>query len=1154
VAHVVSRLALWASRPGQGLGRVEFVSEDSRRRVVQQLRSRLQDAGIALQEIEFPRDGRSPTELVRWLLERLESLPEGVLSVSELAAALPQEAQKQAEALYPFTFNRENLARPPRRQIWWMPPHFAETFIKAVPDLDSWFTLKLRLAEVVASGSMTLSTAFSAEARVRPGTESMASPETARQRSQELLERFQRALAQAGTVEELPFRLAEQAVEALREAGLDPEADELSVRLNRELAEVRHRLPSPEEGPDFFVSYAGADARWAEWIAWQLEAAGGKTRVQAWDFRPGSNFVLEMHRAASECRRTLAVLSPAFLKSVFTQPEWAAAFAQDPTGEKGKLVPVRVAACDLPGLLKSIIHIDLVGLDEEAARQEILKGLERGRAKPGAAPAFPGAKAPVAAPSRGAPAYPGALPAVWTLPFPRNPHFTGREKLLEALRRQLAEKTVAAISQPQAVHGLGGVGKTQLAVQYAWEHHAEYEAVLWVVADSPGNASANLASLSRPEGLDLPEAAAKEQDARLAAVLRWLRQNPRWLLIFDSVDSPEASEFVRRLLDPAWPGHTIVTSRRTDWPASMKELPVDALPNKEAARFLCERVGQPGYDPGGRDDAARVAKELGGLPLAMEQAAAYVLRHRITFADYLSKMRKSRPELLGFKAEGATRYQKSVATTWLVTEDRLSVAARAILRLAAFLAPDDVPRDLFGTGAKALQEAIEALEAERKRKRTDTQGPHDPESALVELADYTLITLRPKAFSCHRLVQAVQADRLDSGERRRWTELALRLVDDFASGDPSDVRTWPVWEPLRPHAETVARHGDELAIPEPTARLMSQLGQFLCAKALYREAEPLMRRGLAVGEKSLGQDHPKVAIRLNNLAALLQATNRLSEAEPLMRRALAIDEASFGPDHPEVATDLNNLAQLLKATNRLSEAEPLMRRVVEIFEKTLGEDHPNVATCLNNLALLLQDTNRLSEAEPLMRRALAIDEKSFGPGHPDVARDLNNLVQLLQATNRQSEAEPLMRRALAIDEASLGPDHPYVAIRLNNLAALLQATNRQSEAEPLMRRALAIDEASFGPDHPEVATDLNNLAQLLQDTDRLLEAEPLMRRALVILRKFRESTGHEHPHFQAAIGNYTGLLLAMKLPEEEVKRRVQEAAGCGSVGGWGCGT
>jgi len=223
---------------------------------------------------------------------------------------------------------------------------------------------------------------------------------------------------------------------------------------------------------------------------------------------------------------------------------------------------------------------------------------------------------------------------------------------------------------------------------------------------------------------------------------------------------------------------------------------------------------------------------------------------------------------------------------------------------------------------------------------------------------------------------------------------------------------------------------------------------------------------------------------------------RYAAIEPLLYWAVQFAEIRLGSEHTKTATALNNLAQLLQATNRLAEAEPLMRRALAIDEQSLGLKHPNVARDLNNLALLLKDTDRPVEAEPLLRRALGIDECSFGPEHPNVAIDLNNLAALLYATSRLAEAEPLMRRALSIDEQSLGPKHLNVARDLNNLAQLLQDTDRLAEAEPLMRRALGIDEDSLGPKHPTVARDLNNLAQLLQATNRLAEAEQLLRRAL----------------------------------------------------------
>ncbi len=217
-----------------------------------------------------------------------------------------------------------------------------------------------------------------------------------------------------------------------------------------------------------------------------------------------------------------------------------------------------------------------------------------------------------------------------------------------------------------------------------------------------------------------------------------------------------------------------------------------------------------------------------------------------------------------------------------------------------------------------------------------------------------------------------------------------------------------------------------------------------------------MRRALAIDEKSFGASHPNVARDLNNLATLLQATNRLAEAEALMRRALAIDKQSFGPDHPKVARALNNLAGLLQATNRLSDAEPLMRRALAIYEKSFGPDHPKVAIGLNNLAALLQATNRLSDAEPLMRRALAIDEKSLGPNHPDVVLRLNNLATLLEDQGRWLEAAALRRKAKPVmtgAHAGGGPAKAVLAQNAVHLRAYARARTQLCRSVPRCLKA-----------------------------------------------------------------------------------------------------
>ena len=705
------------------------------------------------------------------------------------------------------------------------------------------------------------------------------------------------------------------------------------------------------------------------------------------------------------------------------------------------------------------------------------------------------------------------------LPYPSlGDLFVGRGDALVRLRASLQRSSGAAITS-SAVLGLGGIGKTRLAVEYAWAHQDHYAALLFVLAETPEALPRNLAALTGLLGMHALNSA--DDETRLNAVLDWLGRNPNWLLILDNVDSREAAEAVTALMGRLTHGHVLLTGRLSRFPPEFAPLELGLLAPDDAARFLLDRTeGHRRATPDDAAEAAALAQDLGWLALALEQAGAYVAAEPLpmTLADYRARLRDSFAEVMDWSDPLVTHYPRAVAATWQTSVARLDGDARALLERLAFLAPDPVPAFLLDVDAPGA-------------------GAGEARRGLRGLAAYSLVVAADdgSGFTVHRLVQDVTRRGLEqAGTARERLVEALGWVNAAFTGDAQDVRSWLRLDPLVPHAEAVVAHADAAGIADPTGRLMGALGTLFQAKALYGRSEPLKRRALAIGEASLGNDHPDVATRLNNLAQLLKATNQLGEAEPLMRRALAIGEASLGKDHPDVATRLNNLAQLLQATNRLGEAEPLMRRALAIDEASAGKDHPKVARDLNNLAQLLQATNRLGEAEPLMRRALAIDEASLGKDHPDVAIDLSNLAQLLQATNRLGEAEPLMRRALAIDEASLGKDHPDVARDLNNLAQLLQATNRLGEAEPLMRRALAIDEASLGKDHPDVAIDLSNLAQLLQATSRLGEAEPLMRRALVSALAFQRDTGHVHPRRDARTANYTDLLTAMGRSKEEI--------------------
>jgi tetratricopeptide (TPR) repeat protein len=676
---------------------------------------------------------------------------------------------------------------------------------------------------------------------------------------------------------------------------------------------------------------------------------------------------------------------------------------------------------------------------------------------------------------------PKPLNRLFAVPFPENPFFTGREDVLDELKATLKNSGIAALT------GLGGVGKTQTAAHYAHHHRDEYPSVLWLRAETTETLFSDLSQLAA--WLVLPERDAKEQSVVLDAVKRWLDEQERWLLVLDNVEDYEIVEDLTHKANRS--GHHIIITTQRQAIDVVQERDLDSMGGDLGALLLLRRAKRLTMDQSLSDAdpklatlARKISDELGGLPLALDQAGAYIHETRTGLQDYLSLLKQRAKELLDRRG-GLRADHLSVAQTFLTSFEKLqklNMAAAELLQVVAFLPPDDIPEEIFTDGAAEFESELSAA-ASDPLKWNDAVG-----AALR----YSLLKRDPdkKLLAVHRMVQAVLKSRMNEDEQKHRAEQVVRAVNKaFPSGE---FETWPRCERLVPGAQICAALAEEYAITSPeAARLLSQAGYYLSQRARFAEAEPLYRKTVTMRELVYGPEHAEYAIGLTNLAQLLHETNRLAEAEPLMRRALAIDEKALGPDHPNVARDLNNLGWLLKITDRVAEAEPLIRRALAIGEKALGPNHPDVAIRLNNLAQLLQDTNRLAEAEPLMRRVLAIDEKAYDPDHPDVGKDLNNLAWLLKLSDRLGEAEPLMRRALAIGQKAYGPDHPDVARDLNNLGLLLRDTNRLGEAEPLMRRALAIVEKSLGPDHPWAVMARNNLAGLLRQMGKPAEADDL---------------------------------------------------------------
>lgn len=698
------------------------------------------------------------------------------------------------------------------------------------------------------------------------------------------------------------------------------------------------------------------------------------------------------------------------------------------------------------------------------------------------------------------------------LPYrPLGSLFKGRGSFIEKLRQHLTERKAY-----QALYGLGGIGKTRLAVEYAWQHEDEHSALLFLPADTPETLQASLASLCGPLVLNLAQQETREQEVRVAASINWLKQNPGWFLILDNLDTELAGEAAEQLLAKLSGGHVVLTTRLKKWSKQVDCLELDVLTLGDAVAFLLDRTSDRRHAITDDADAQALARDLGQLALALEQAGAYIEEKKITFQTYRERWTSNQKGVRKWFDQKVMRYPSSVAVTWQTSFVQLNTEAQTLLNHLAWLAAEPIPLALLDVPIP--------------------DATLDVEDALAELVRYSLATYtdNENSFYIHKLVQEVTRTKLfeECVQRQTFAETLNWLKDAF-EGDPDDVHSWPTLVPLRSHIlEVTIRFAQDFGNPPPTSFLLRRLGNLLKNKSQLSEAELLLRQALFIDETNLGHDHTDADSSLLSLARLLQITNQPVEAEMLLQRALTIAETNKKPNHTNVVIILNGLASIMKSTNRLTEAELLYHRAINIIESTSQSN--GLAVTLNNLAQLLKITDRLPGAELLYRQALTILEANSDHDNPVKANALNNLAQLLKMTDRLPEAELLYRQALAILEANSDPNHPNIATCLGNIAHLLQMTNHLAEAEMLYRRALAIDETSLGPNHTEVARDLNNLAYCLQVTDRMVDAELFFRRAISILVSFHHDTGYTHPNIKSIVTNYIKLLSKLSKSEESI--------------------
>lgn len=872
----------------------------------------------------------------------------------------------------------------------------------------------------------------------------------------------------------------------------------------------------------FFISYASADRIWAEWIGWQLEENGFTAILPESGLRSDMNFAIEIDGIFKKAQRIIVILSPDYLRALYGQLDWAIMLKQEAAREQRLIVPVVVRECrqGLKSLgLASINMPDLVGKHETAAQNILLNDIRLESKQPRVLENLADpledqdlrtdlqqqlrlimqqSQAYDWRNSASGKAELAALP-LHRIPYERNRSFTDREDTLDLLARAFFQEGML-VAQPQALVGLGGIGKTQLALEYAYRNKDRYHYIFWIQAHDKNSLITDFHTIATELNLAIPST--QDANVTLMQVKRWLSEHRDWLLIFDGVHEPEmVSEFV-----PSEPkGHILLTTRSQTVGMAVQSIIVNKWGQEDAACFLLRRVNKLAPSeplgfaaPPDLHAAEKIAQELDGLPLALDQAGAYIEKTRCSLSDYLTTY-AGRGRLLEPTSESA----RTVSAVWSLSFDKVAEALPAaadLLRLCAFLAPDSIPEAIIMQGAASLGPVLEPV-------ATDPFLLHD---AIEELSKFSFLSrdAHRKTLSMHPLVQEVLRERMSPETRRLWAERATRAVN--AVFPEVDVAGWRQCNRYFPHASactSLILNSDYAMHFEEAARLLHQVGAYLVELALYREAEPFYKKAIEMYKELKGPDDAIVATVLNAQAWLYRTLDQYEKAEELFKEALALREKTLGQHHAETVQTLSDLAWLHYNQGRYADSLSLHEHALELRRSIFGSNRPGAAVSLNNVAWLNFMLGNYMKAEEYYQQALAIRER-VGLSHPYLADTFANLARLYLEQARYQEAEEYYTRSLDIRTQALHAGHSDIAHSLDGLGQVKYFQGRYAEAENNYVQAWSIREEVFGEDHRSVAQTLTHLGRLRHTLGRYDESEKLYGRALDIRARL---LGAKHP-------------------------------------------
>jgi hypothetical protein len=742
----------------------------------------------------------------------------------------------------------------------------------------------------------------------------------------------------------------------------------------------------------------------------------------------------------------------------------------------------------------------------------------------------------------------GRQPAVWGGVPLRNVNFIGRKELLASLHAELSMSTATAVL-PGALHGMGGIGKSQIAVEYVYRHANEYDLIWWIPSENPSEIQASLVKLA--QRLDLP--VEQSVDTAVPAVLETLGVGEpyrRWLLVFDNADRPE---HVREFWPRRGEGHILVTSRNPQWSEVARAVEVDVFQRAESRELLQRRNADLADE-----DADRLATVLGDLPLAVEQAAAWRAETGMTTDEYLQLFEDKRTELL--ESRPPVDYDVAVEAAWNVSLDRLrdeNPGALELLEVCAFFSPEPISRAIFsGVRNVPVSEALEQTLAD----------PIQLGRAIREITRYSLAKIdhRSDTLQLHRLVQMVLRNKLSPDDQVRVRHTAHLLLANRDPKTPDAVAYWPRYAELLPHIRAVdarnctdrwvrrmainavnylfafgdpagaldmardyakfwgaklgEEHADTLVVSRWWGRMLRALGRFDEGRAVAERTLELMRQ-------TLGDTHEETLLTMHGVASDLRAKGDFHKARDMNEFAYRSAVDRFGEDDPDTLAAANNYALSLRLVGDFAAARDLDERTWQRKQTVLGEDHRHTLLTLDNWSVDLRETGDYLRARREQDDTVRRMRAQLGDRHPMTLSAIKNLAIAYRKAGQHLDKKALTLAIEATDAlvTKYGESHPDAMSATMDLSIEHRQDGNLAEARRLGEHVKNLYETTWGVKHPFSAAAATNLAVTLRLLGSVDQARALNERALADMR---ETLGAEHPFTLACATNYGSDLAA----------------------------